>query len=690
MTKPKSKFELINRELSWLSFNERVLQEAADKSNPIIERFRFLGIFSNNLDEFFKVRVASVRRLTHLNKKLRSKLGFDPNQLLIEIQTKVLDLQKQFDNVNSLVLRDALKEGISIVNEKNLSKIQEQQVEDYFISIVQSALVPIMLNERGKFPDLKDGGIYLAVKMYNDNDRKIQYALIEIPTDVVSRFLVLEKSRNKHSIILLDDIIRFNLRKVFSIFDYDNIDAYNIKITRDAELDIDDDISKGVVDLLSKSLKSRKKGDPVRFVHDAGISKGLRKFLLKGMNIAEQDNVIAGGRYHNYRDFIKFPSLGVKEFENDPKPPLQHRLLLSNRKLLDQIKKHDILLNYPYHSFNYVIDLLREAAIDPTVTSIKINIYRVAKNSKIINALINAVRNGKSVTAVLELRARFDEENNIYWSNKLQEEGVKVIFGVPGLKVHSKLILINRKERNRSVYYAHIGTGNFHEGTAGLYTDTSLLTADKRIANEVARVFDFFKSNYKSKRYSHLIISPYGSRRKFIELVNNEISNFKKDKKAGITIKLNNLVDEELIRKLYEASNAGVQIRLIIRGVCCLVPGVKGMSENIKVISIVGRFLEHSRIIMFENDGDPKIYISSADWMKRNLDGRIEVTTPIYDKKLKQTLIEYLAIQDSDNTKARILDLKQKNKHVLREGKQINAQDELYKYFSAEVKDVKN
>lgn len=687
----KEEMPLINREISWLSFNERVLQEAADFRNPLIERLRFLGIFSNNLDEFYRVRVATVRRMRTLTKKALKDYHIDPGVLLKEIQKMVGSQQKKFEQIYKDLKAEFKEEGIHFVNEQELTEDQLAEVSDYFDDKVRPSIIPLMLDKRRELPNLKDKSIYLAIKLSNKGDIKTMFSLIKVPTDAVSRFYVFDKREgdDKTYVILLDDIIRANLKEIFSIFEYDNAEAYTIKFTRDAELDIDDDISTSLLDQISKSLESRKIAEPVRFVHDKEIPDDLLYFLLKKLGVNSNENVIPGGRYHNFKDFMSFPSLDGGKLLFSPLPPLPHPYIEPKKRLMPQIEKQDLMLNYPYQSFNHVIDLLREAAIDPKVTKICINLYRVAKNSKIINALVSAVRNGKKVQVIVELRARFDEQNNIYWSNVLKEAGVEIIFGVKGLKVHSKLILIERKHRDDYKYYAHIGTGNFHEGTAKIYGDTSLLTCDPRIALEVKKVFEFFENNYKVKRYSHLIISPNGSRRKFNELINAEIRNAKKGEKAEIVLKLNNLVDEELIKKLYEASQAGVKIVLIIRGICSLVPGVKGWSENIEAISIVDRFLEHARILYFYSGGEEKVFISSADWMVRNLDLRVEVTAPIYNESLKKKLKKMLAIQIQGNVKARTLDGQLSNDYRKTIGEPVRSQLETYDYFKYKLEKKK-
>jgi polyphosphate kinase len=681
--KQDSEFPLINREISWLSFNSRVLQEAEDKSVPLIERLRFLGIFSNNLDEFYRVRVASVRRLQNLNKKTLKQHHVDPAGLLQEIYSTVAQQQKKFEKIYKELKEEFKEEGIVFVNEQELCENQLEEIADYFGDKVRANIIPLMLDKRRELPNLKDKGIYLAIKLSNKKDDKVAYSLIKIPTDSVSRFYVFkEKGEDGQTyVILLDDIIRANLKDIYSIFAFDVAEAYTIKFTRDAELDIDDDIASSLLEQISRSLENRKIAEPVRFVHDKKIPDDLLYFLAKKLGITNNDNIIPGGRYHNFKDFIGFPALEGGKLMYTALPPLKHPYIDTKKRLVPQIRERDIMLNYPYQSFDVVIDLLREAAIDPKVTKICINLYRVASNSKIINALVSAVRNGKKVQVIVELRARFDEQNNIYWSNVLQEAGAEIIFGVKGLKVHSKLILIERKHKRDLEYIAHVGTGNFHEGTAKIYGDTALITTDPRIALEVKKVFEFFENNYKVKRYSHLILSPNGSRRKFNQLINNEIRNAKRGDKAEIILKLNNLVDEELIKKLYEASQAGVKIILIIRGICSLVPGVKGWSENIEAISIVDRFLEHSRILYFYAGGEEKIFISSADWMVRNLDLRVEVTSPIYDQNLKNKLKKLLAIQMRSNVKTRMLDAELSNTYREIKGEPIRAQLETYEYF---------
>lgn len=679
----KNKVVLINRELSWLAFNERVLQEAEDETVPLIERIKFLGIYSNNRDEFFRVRVATLKRVVKHQKKATEVIGEDPQRLLDKIQKIVVEQQNKFEFTYQVILKELDKNNISIINEKQLNAKQKTFVTEYFRETVMPTLFPIMLNNLAVFPYMRDRSGYLIIKLGTKNPRKKSiYALLEIPTDSLSRFVVLPKEKERNFIILLDDVIRFNLDHVFSNFEYDYIEAFNIKLTRDAEIDIDNDLSKSFVEKISKGLKERKKGLPVRLVYDSTISPDLLDFIMKKIKFKKDDHPIPGGRYHNFKDFISFPNVGSPDLSYKKMVPLKHPDLKDQPTLFKIIKKKDILITYPYQSFEHLIDLLREASIDPKVKSIKITLYRVAKNSNIVKALINALKNGKQVTAVVELQARFDEEANIYWANKLQEEGAKVIYGVPGLKVHSKMFIISRKENNAYVDYAHIGTGNFNGDTARIYTDHSLLTADKRITEEVEKVFTFYGDNLKTGAYNHLLVSPFFMRKEFVKLINREIKNANQHKEAYIILKLNNLVDIEMIKKLYEASNQGVKIKLIIRGICSLVPGVKGMSENIEAISVVDKFLEHSRLFIFCNNGNEKYFLSSADWMTRNLDHRSEVAVPIYDENIQSHLREIIDTLWSDNMKARILGIKQNNEYrVLKSDVHVRAQDKIYNLF---------
>jgi polyphosphate kinase len=672
--------KLINRELSWLSFNERVLQEAADTNVPVLERLRFLGIFSNNLDEFFRVRVATLSRLVVIGKKAKDTLQYRPKKTLEDVYKVVLSQSKLFEEIYNDILQDLKKHNIHIINETQVTKQQGDFIKNYFAENVRPSLVPIMLNQVKTFPYLKDKVIYLAIKLTSGSTK--QYALIEIPSDSAGRFVQVPSTNKNQYTILLDDIIRYNLPEVFSTFQFTKVEAYTIKLTRDAELDIDNDISQSFLDKISKSVKARKKGEPVRFVYDNQIPKDLLDYIKTKMQLKDFDNHIPGGRYHNFKDFMNFPNVGAKALLYEQNKPLSLKVLPVNKSYFEVLKKQDLMLHYPYQNFGHFIDLVREAAIDPNVKSIKITLYRVAKKSKVINALINAAQNGKQVIAVVELQARFDEEANIKWAKQLQDEGIQVIYGVPGLKVHAKLCLITRTENNKNVRYANITTGNYNELTSQVYADDSLLTADARITNEVEHIFEFFDRNYKVHQFKHLILSPLNTRKKLIRLIDNEIEAAKKGKPAGIFIKLNSLVDEEMIAQLYTASQAGVKVRAVVRGICALVPGVKGLSDNIEIISIVDRFLEHSRVYVFENEGERLFYISSADWMTRNLDHRIEVTCPIYDKSIQKELSDMLEIQWSDNVKARIVEEKQQNNHRFdKSKKKVRSQEAFYNYL---------
>lgn len=679
----------INREISWLSFNERVLQEAADERVPLIERLRFLGIYSNNLDEFYRVRVATLRRLRDYLQENPGEISYDPGRILKKISVIEQQQQEQFRSIYDALIVELGKNNIFLINEKQLSPEQGDFVTRFFRDNVRPNLFPIMIKNFKRSSFLRDRAIYLVVHLQHaDKKIKDDSALIRVPAASISRFVILPKIGEKNYIILLDDVIRYNLAEIFSIFDYDRFDAYTIKLTRDAELDMDNDVSKSFMERMSESLKQRKQGRPVRFIYDESMPKGLLKMLTDRLRISEIDDMNPGGRYHNFKDFMQFPNVGEAALEYPPAPALPHPLLEGSKSMLASMRQGDIMLHFPYQSFRYIVDLLREASIDPKVRSVKMTIYRVAKNSKVINALINAARNGKNVTVFLELQARFDEKANIFWSEKMQEEGVKIIHGIPGLKVHSKLILIRRKEGSKNVLYANIGTGNFNEETAGLYGDDSLLTCDPKITQEVEKVFSLFeKTWYAPVNFRHLIVSPFRTRKFVVQQIDREIKNARAGKPAAIFMKLNSLVDETIVKKLYAASKAGVKCRLIVRGICVLVPGKPGLSENIEVISIVDRFLEHSRVFIFHNDGDEKYFISSADMMTRNLDHRIEVGCPILDKDIQQELKDMLELQWKDNVKARIIEGKQQNHYRMpKDGEPlVRSQEAIYQYFKKSV-----
>lgn len=677
----------IDREKSWLTFNARVLQEAADSSVPLLDRLRFLGIFSNNLDEFFRVRYAAIRRLKFENVDAEKILGgISPDKLLKEITEIVIQQQSESLRILSEIEKKLEEENIFIINEKEISREQENFIREFFIQKVSPAVVTIMLNDLTEFPLLKDTSGYLAVKLvmnFSDEDEKdeIRYAVVEIP-NTINRFVVLPSNSEKQHIILLDDVIRYNLNYLFNIFDYQSIAAHMIKITRDAELEFDSDLSKSLIEKISDSVKERRVGETVRFVYDQAIEQDTLAFFLERMKIDSSDSIIPGGRYHNRRDYMNFPNLGRYDLLYKQNAPLPIPGLSLEGSILEKIKQQDYLLHAPYQSFSYIIKFLREAALDPKVVSIKITLYRLAKNSQIVSSLINAAKNGKKVTVQIELQARFDEASNISYAEQMQTEGIELIFGVKGLKVHSKICVIERLEAGKVKRYGFISTGNFNENSAKIYTDVTLFTANPYILKDTIKVFEFFEVNYKVHRYKHLFVSPHYTRTKFYKLIDREIMNALSGKEACIKLKMNSLTDFKMIDKLYDASNAGVKIQLVIRGICCLIPGVKGMSENIEAISIVDNYLEHSRIYIFENEGNQEVYISSADFMTRNLDARVEVTCPIYDQRIKEELIEVFDIGWKANVKARYHSEDLRNKYRKNgEEKPFRAQVELYNYY---------
>jgi polyphosphate kinase len=670
----------INRELSWLSFNARVLQEASDPAVPLVERMKFLGIYSNNMDEFFKVRVATIKRMIDLKMDSKKILGEKPKKLMHQVQAKVIEMQAKSQQTYHDILLELEREKIYIVDETQLSPEQQEFVVSYFNDRVLSAISPIMFSNVDRFPYLEDRAIYLAAKLTRANG-DFEYAIVDIPATVLPRFIELPNIGDRKYIILLDDIIRFNIKDVFAIFKYEKYETYTIKLTRDAELDMDNDLTKSFLEKISKSVTRRRTGQPVRFVFDKDIPKDLLKYLVKQLELNDDDNLIPGGRYHNFKDFMSFPNVGSRALEYVTTPPLSHPLIRTGKSILKVIDNQDILLHFPYQKFTDYINLLREAAIDPDVKCIKITLYRVAKNSRVIGALMNAVQNGKDVTVIIELQARFDENSNIYWARKLEEIGAKVLFGIPRLKVHSKLTLISRRVGKRIHHYSVVGTGNFHEGNATAYTDVSLLTADQRIGREVDKLFDYFENPFKYPAFNHLLVSPQFMRRRVYALIDEEIRNVKAGREAWIMIKINNLVDSDMIRKLYHASQAGVSIRMVVRGICSLIPGISGLSENIEAVSIVGRYLEHSRIFIFCNGGAERYYISSADWMTRNLDARIEVAAPIYDPNLQKEMKYILETQLCDNVKARIIDAVQDNRYKRDNNPPLKSQAALYEHY---------
>ncbi len=677
------------KELSWLSFNDRVLQEAADPEVPLIERVRFLGIYSSNLDEFFRVRVADVKRRVLIN----HAHGDDEHaeKLLSAIEKRVIESHNKFDQIYDNLKISLRRRNIHIIDETGIAEHQEDWVERYFKNKVMQHITPVMITPKlDLVSSLSEYVTYLLVDIQKDGQS--QYALLEIPTEDCPRFIQLpEKSKKRKTIILLDDIIRFNLKHLFStFFEFDELKAYSIKQTRDAEYDLSDEIDQSLIDKMSEVMKKRDKADPVRIVFDEDMPSYMQDMLRENLQLTNFESLLPGHRYRNFKDFIGFPNVGREYLENPDLPALLVSDFAKHRNSFDAIREQDILMYYPYHRFNNFTELLRQAAFDPQVEEIKINIYRVAKKSRIIGYLMDAVRNAKKVTVVVELRARFDEAANMGWARRMTEAGIKVVVGIPTLKIHSKLCLISRREDGEIVRYGHLGTGNFHEGTARIYTDFSLLTCHPEITQEVDNVFEFIEHSYRRFRFNHLMVSPVNTRRRLYRLINNEIQQAKQGSKAEITIKVNNLEDPDMIKMLYSASQAGVKIRLIVRGMCCLKPGIPGISDNITCISILDRFLEHPRVLVFHNGGDKQVYIGSGDWMRRNLDRRIEVSCPIFDPRLKKRIIDILELQFRDTTKARIIDENQVNAYVKRGNrKKIRSQVAIYDYLK-EVEEGKN
>ncbi len=679
---PKKKLNFINREISWLAFNERVLQEANDVNVPLIERLKFLGIFSSNMDEFFRVRVATNKRLLQIRKGSLIQINkSEIRELLKQIHDKVIIQQAKFNLIYDNIL-EAMKAGnIFFINEKQLNIQQVAEVRKYFKEEILNAIFPLILSHDRSFPFLRDNTVYLACKLKNSVSGDVKFALIPLPTKVKRRFFQLKKIDGNILMMFVDDVIRVNLDLIFSSFDYDQFEAYTIKLTRDAEIDLENDISQNLLDKLKESLKQRKKGMPVRLIYDSEIAPDLLRFINQKLKI-HKDELIPGQRYHNFKDFISFPDIKRPELKYHAIEPIYIADLDNARSLFDVIKKRDYLLSHPYQPFGYIVRLLREAAIDPSVMAIKITLYRVAENSNVVNALINAVKNGKKVFVVMELKARFDEEHNIFWSTKLREAGATVIFGYPGYKIHSKMCLIYRKEQNGLNLYAHLGTGNYNGETSRIYCDHSIFTCNRKITQDVSKVFNLIEDfKLKTIKFTQLLVAPINLKESILKLIDTEIRNKKAGRTAYIKMKMNSLVDIEVINKLYEASNAGVRIQLIVRGICCLVPGISKQSENITVISIIDKFLEHARIYLFANGGKEKMYLGSADMMTRNLENRIEVCFPVLDPLVKEELNMMLEIQLKDNTKARIVNQYLTNDYVPQAIPSIRSQEEFYNYL---------
>lgn len=682
------KSEFIPRDISWLSFNARVLQEANDPSVTLKDRIRFLGIFSNNLDEFFRVRVATLKRMVELidkNKKSNIDIVESPQIILDEIQRVVLKQQSEFARIWTNINKELIKRKVIIVNDRKLNAVQKEFVKDYFDNVVRPYIIPLMIENLPELPYLRDKSLYLAIVMKNKQDAyQEKFALIEIPSRSIGRFVILPSAPGTKSIILLEDIVKFNLPIIFSHFKFNKFDAHVFKITKDAEIDLDQEVGINFVEKISKGIKNRRKGKPVRFVYDKDMNAELLEFLIQKLHLSRKSSIIPGGHIHNFKHFMDFPDVLVEKEERSK--PFAHPAFRNKTQIAEVILKKDVMLHFPYHSYDPVIDMLREAAMDDDVVSIKITAYRLASNSKVINALINAARNGKAVTVFLELKARFDEEANLEWKTLMEEEGVNVLVGIPNMKVHAKICVIQKKVDNKLIQYGFISTGNLNEKTARIYADHCLLTANKALLMEVNKVFTYL-SNWQLgdkpiEKTKNLLLSPINMRNSIIELINNEINFAKQGKPAKIIIKSNSISDQLLLDHLYAALKAGVEVHLIIRGILTLKKRTAKANENLNAISLVDQYLEHARVMIFHNNGKEKVFISSADWMVRNLDHRIEVAAPILDEKIKRELIDIINIQLKDNQKARILDTELSNKYVPSDGKKkVKSQVETYNYL---------
>ena len=677
----------LQRDISWLSFNARVLQEANDKTVPLKDRIRFLGIFSNNLDEFFRVRVATLKRMQELgtSKKANMHLEEYPIEILNELMHIVLQQQSEFDRIWVSIQMELRKNKIFLKNEKQLNKEQKLFVVDYFEQEVRSNIIPLMVESIPEMPYLRDKSIYLGVVMRQKKSAyKQKYALIEVPSKSLGRFVILPSSGSETHIILLEDIIRVNLPYIFSYFGYDQFDAHIFKVTKDAELDLDNDISTSLVEKMQKGLKKRRKGKPVRFVYDKEMDSGLLNFLTRKLKLDSKSSIIPGGRIHNFKHFMDFPNVFPKVKKRTSS--FVHPQLKTSLRVTDVIQHRDVLLNFPYHSFGKIIDLLREAAIDPEVVSIRITAYRLAADSKVINALINASRNGKKVEVMLELKARFDEEANLAWKSVLEEEGVRVIIGIPNMKVHAKICVIKKRSGNKTIQYGFVSTGNLNEKSSNIYSDFCLLTSNRSVMADINRIFYYLENPVAHKNAliecKTLMVSPVNMRSQINALIEKEIKEAKKGKAAKIILKLNSLSDVSLVEKLYQAATAGVEVSLIIRGIYSLKRQLKKNDKPPFAISIVDQFLEHGRVMYFYQGGKEAMYISSADWMVRNLDHRVEAACPIYDEHIKSEILAILNIQLSDNVKARILDVNFTNNYVSSQGrKKMRSQQETYNYL---------
>lgn len=680
----KTAHTYFDRELSWLSFNARVLQEAADPSVPLFERIKFLAIFSANLDEFFRVRVASLRSLLSLKKRSISKLDFDPDALLNAIHATVTAQQEEFGAVfRDQILPELRAQGIALIGEGDVTEKQASFLRTYFEEEIRPHLSPMLLSEGGESPFLKNKGLYLATVLHHTANhvgvvaRESLHALVNIPSSL-PRFVWVPGDDEHHYVIFLDDVIRLNLAEIFPDFSVDS--AFEIKLTRDAELHLEDEFSGNLIEGIKKGLKRRETGVPCRLLYDLHAPHTLVRALQERLGLADED-LVPGARYHNFNDFFHFPHFGRDDLIYEPLPPLPHPELESAPSLFSAIAEEDRLVSVPYQKFDYIVRFVEEAALDPDVDEIWMTLYRVGTESRILESLMEAARRGKQVTVFVELRARFDEESNVEWTERMREAGITVHYNLPGLKVHAKLALIVRREQSARRLYAYLGTGNFNEMNARIYADHGLFTADPRLTAEVRLVFEYLVGKVNNPRFEHLLVAPFNLRKGLYRLIEREVEHARQDGAGYMVVKLNSLEDRKIINRLYDASKAGVKVRMVVRGICCLIPGLKGQSENIYVTSIIDRFLEHSRLYLFHNGGQEDLYMASADWMRRNLSERVEVAFPIYSTRIKQQLLEMLAIQIADNQKARVIDAAQSNGYVPDKTSPVRSQLETYRIF---------
>lgn len=680
----KAHSDYIDRDLSWMYFNRRILQEATRENVPLLERLGFLGIYSNNLDEFFRVRMATLSRIAECEDKSLRKESEHARKLIKRINRLNAVYAKEYEEALAGVRSRLRDEHIFLLNENELDEEQQRYVRRFFRQRLSGFVSPVWITAARQLTDETDDSIYLAVKMNTEGRKAGDYALIELPVQVSGRFVRLPDRDGNKYLMYLDDVIRYCLPFIFGGLGYTHFEAYAFKFTKDAEMEIGNDLRTGVLQKISKGVKSRRKGDALRVIYDQDMPAALHKRVMNLLNLDKLDTVQAGGRYHNHKDLMAFPDCGRDDLKYPVwKPIVRPETNSSRDSVLRMVQEGDRFIHVPYHSFDYYIRLLQEAAIHKEVKSIKTTLYRLAKDSKVVKALICAARNGKKVTVVIELLARFDEASNINWSKKMQDAGVNVIFGVENLKVHSKITHIGM--RNGSDI-ACVSTGNFHEGNARVYTDYMLMTAAKNIVKDVNAVFTFIEKPYMPVTFKELLVSPNEMKKKFVRLINNEIRNRQQGKPAYIKVKINHITEPEMVRKLYEASENGVRVDLLVRGNCSLVTGILGKSDNIRICGIIDRYLEHSRIFIFANGGEKKCFIGSADWMPRNLDNRIEVVTPVYDAKIKEDLEKVIDYGLRDTMQGRIVDGTGENRPwTTEDGEAFRSQEQLYLHYREQL-----